>query len=105
MLGYASYARGFKSGGINMSGLPPNAANQPALSTAVVRPELNTTHEVGLKTRAFDRRVVFNIDAFHTRVRDFQATVVDNAQTVALLGYLSNIPRVTVKGVEFDATA
>ncbi|WP_419809688.1 TonB-dependent receptor [Sphingomonas sp.] len=105
VLGYASYARGFKSGGINMSGLPLNAANQPVLTTAVVRPELNTTYEVGLKTRAFDRRLVFNVDAFYTRVRDFQATVVDNSQTVALRGYLSNIPRVTVKGVEADATA
>ena len=102
---YASAARGFKSGGINMSGLPLTSTNQPALTTAVVRPERVTTYEVGLKTRAFDRRLVFNIDAYYTRVRDFQATVVDNAQTVALRGYLSNIPRVTVKGIEADATA
>ena len=105
VLGYASYARGFKSGGFNMSGLPLNAANLPTLTTAVVRPELNTTYEVGLKTRAFDRRLTFNINGFYTRVRDFQATVVDNSQTVALRGYLANIPRVTVKGMEFDAAA
>ena len=105
VLAYGSYARGFKSGGINMSGLPLNSTNQPVLTTAVVRPERNTTFEIGLKTRAFDRRLVFNIDAFHTRVRDFQATIVDNSQTVALRGYLSNIPKVTVKGIEADATA
>ncbi|WP_174280035.1 TonB-dependent receptor [Sphingomonas bacterium] len=107
VLAYGSYARGYKSGGINMSGLPLTAANLPALNTAVVRPERNTTIEAGLKTRLFDRRLVLDADVFSTRVRDFQATIVDTGptQTAALRGYLSNIPRVTVKGVEADATA
>ena len=107
VLGYASYARGFKSGGINMSGLPLDANNRPVLATAVVRPERNETYEVGLKTQAFGRRLVFNIDGFYTKVRDFQATVVENSvtQTAQLRGYLSNIPEVTVKGIEADATA
>ena len=102
---YASYARGFKSGGINMSGLPLNAQNQPVLATAVVRPERNTAWEVGVKTDVFDRRLRVNLAAYHTEVRDFQATLVDSTQTVALRGYLSNIPRVTVKGFEADAVA
>lgn len=107
VLGYASYARGFKSGGINMSGLPLDAANNPALSRAVVAPEENTTYEVGLKTRLFDRRLVLNFAGFYTEVRDFQATIVDTGptQTAALRGYLSNIPMVTVKGVEADVIA
>ena len=104
---YASIARGYKSGGINMSGLPLNALNQPALNTAVVRPERNTTYEAGIKSRLFDRRLILNLAAFHTKVRDFQATIVDTGptQTAALRGYLSNIPEVVVKGVEVDATA
>ncbi len=107
VLGYASYARGFKSGGINMSGLPLDAASGPALQFAVVRPERNTDYEAGLKTSLFGRRLVLNADVFYTRVRDFQATIVDSGptQTAALRGYLSNIPRVTVKGVEADAVA
>lgn len=107
VLAYASYARGFKSGGINMSGLPLDNTNQPVLATAVVRPERNETWEVGLKSSALDDRVTFNIDAFYTRVRDFQATIVENSttQTVQLRGYLSNIPQVTVKGVEADLVA
>ncbi|GGB41032.1 TonB-dependent receptor [Sphingomonas metalli] len=106
-MAYASYARGFKSGGINMSGLPLDNANQPVLATAVVRPERNETYEVGVKNTVFDRRLILNIDGFYTRVRDFQATVVENSltQTVQLRGYLSNIPRVTVKGIEADLTA
>jgi iron complex outermembrane receptor protein len=47
----------------------------------------------------------FNIDAFHTQVRDFQANVVDNAAVIALRSYLANIQKVTVDGVEFDASA
>lgn len=107
VLAYASYARGYKSGGINMSGLPLDAQNRPALSAAVVRPERNTTWEGGVKTRLFDRRLILNADLFRAEVRDFQATVVDTGptQTAALRGYLSNIPEVTVKGFEADATA
>ncbi|MEG3174683.1 TonB-dependent receptor [Sphingomonas sp. RB3P16] len=105
LLAYASYARGFKSGGINLSGLPLDTANQPMLTTAVIRPELDTTYEVGLKSALFDRRLVFNLAGFYTDVRDFQATLVDSSQTVALRGYLSNIPKVTVKGFEADVTA
>ena len=102
---YASYARGFKSGGINVSGLPLNAQNQPVLATAVIRPELNTTYEVGFKSQLFDNRLTLNVDGYYTEVRDFQATIVDSSQTVALRGYLSNIPQVKVTGVEADATA
>ncbi len=102
---YASYARGFKSGGINMSGLALDAQNLPVLSTAVIRPELNTTYEVGIKAKLFDRRLVVNLAGYSTQVRDFQATIVDSSQTVALRGYLSNIPKVTVKGFEADAIA
>lgn len=102
---YASYARGFKSGGINMSGLALDAQNLPVLSTAVIRPELNTTYEAGIKARLFNRRLVVNLAGYSTQVRDFQATIVDSSQTVALRGYLSNIPKVTVKGFEADAIA
>ena len=105
VMAYGSYARGFKSGGINMSGLPLDAQNNPVLSTAVIRPEKNTTYEVGLKSTLFDRRLVFNLSGYWTEVKDFQATIVDSTQTVALRGYLSNIPKVTVKGIEVDATA
>ena len=55
--------------------------------------------------RFFDDRLIFNITGFTTTVTDFQATLVDNSQTVALRGYLSNIPKVTVKGFEINSTA
>ena len=51
----------------------------------------------------FGDRLTLNVDGYYTEVRDFQATIVDSSQTVALRGYLSNIPQVTVSGVEADA--
>lgn len=99
---YASLARGSKSGGINMSGLPLNAANQPALTTAAIKPEQNTTVEVGVKSRLLDQRLLLNADVYQTTVRDFQTNVVDTGPG-ALRGYLANIERVRVRGAELDA--
>ncbi len=104
VMAYGGYAQGFKSGGINMSGLPLDSANQPVLATAVIRPERNITWEGGIKSQWWDRHLLLNLSAYRTTVRDFQATVVDSSQTVALRGYLSNIPRVRVQGVEADAS-
>jgi len=100
---YALYSIGYKSGGINMSGLPLDAANQPALATAVIKPERNNTTEAGVKTTLFQRRLLFNADLYYTTVHDFQTNVVDNAPG-ALRGYLANIDEVRVKGFEADAT-
>jgi iron complex outermembrane receptor protein len=102
IMAYGSYARGAKSGGINMSGLPLNPSNLPALSTAVIKPEQNTTWEVGLKTRLLGDHLIFNIDGFDTTVTDFQANVVDTGPG-ALRGYLANIAKVRVQGVELDS--
>ena len=102
VMAYASYARGSKSGGINMSGLPLNAANFPALETAVIKPEKNTTAELGVKTNLFNQRVLLNIDVYDSAVRDFQTNVVDTGPG-ALRGYLANIDKVRVRGAELDA--
>jgi iron complex outermembrane recepter protein len=103
LLTYLSYADGQKSGGINMSGLPLNAANLPALATAVVRPEKNKTAEIGVKTQLAKGRVTLNADVYDTKVHDFQTNVVDTGPG-ALRGYLANIEAVSVKGAEIDTT-
>jgi iron complex outermembrane receptor protein len=102
VIAYLSYARGSKSGGINMSGLPLNATNQPALATAVIRPEKNTTLEIGVKSRLLGQRLLLNFDVYDTTVRDFQSNVVDTGPG-ALRGYLANVDKVRVHGAELDA--
>nr|WP_314436478.1 TonB-dependent receptor [uncultured Brevundimonas sp.] len=104
VLTYASVARGYKSGGINMAGIPNLPNGQPSLTNAVVKPEVVTTWELGLKTQAFDRRVTANLAAYRTDVEDYQANVVDSGPG-ALRGYLANADKVVIQGVELDAFA
>lgn len=105
LFGYVSYARGFKSGGLNMSGLPLDAQNQPALATAVIKDERNRTVELGLKSTLAEGRVTANLAAFHTVVRDYQANIVSSQETASIRSYPANIPAVRVRGMEGDLTA
>src|SRR5690606_9184095 len=105
VLAYASFAKGAKSGGINMSGLTLDNNNQPALNTAVVHPEKNTAYEIGLRTQLFDRRLILNVNGYYTRVSDFQANVTDTGAAVALRNSRASLPEVRVKGFEADLIA
>ncbi|MBC9031443.1 TonB-dependent receptor [Sphingomonas sp. JC676] len=102
--GYATYARSFKSGGINLSGLPLNSTNTAVdLTKETVKPEKVDHFELGLKTQFLDRRVTFNIAGFWTEISNYQATV-NNGQTTVIRGYLANADKVRVRGVEFDSS-
>jgi iron complex outermembrane receptor protein len=105
MRAYASYARGYKSGGLNMSGLPLDATNNPALATAVIDDETNTTYEVGLKSEWWNDRVTLNLAGFWTTVENYQANIVSSAETAAIRSYPSNVPEVRVRGIEADGAA
>ena len=102
VMAYVSYANGSKSGGINMSGLPLNPTNLPALATAVVKPENNITLEGGFKTELFNHGLLLNIDAYSISEHNFQTNVVDTGPG-ALRGYLANIEKVRVTGLEMDS--
>ena len=99
---YATYARSYKSGGINLSGLPLDGANTPILSAATVRPEKVNHYELGLKTQFLDRRVTLNLAGFWTEISEYQATVT-NGQLGVLRGYLANAGKVRTRGIEFDS--
>ncbi len=99
---YATYARSYKSGGINLSGLPLDAANNPILAAATVKPEQVNHFELGLKTQFADRRATVNVAAFWTEINDYQATV-SNGQLGVLRGYLANADKVRTRGIEIDS--
>ncbi|QKS01048.1 TonB-dependent receptor [Sphingomonas sp. CL5.1] len=99
---YATYARSYKSGGINLSGLPLDANNDPILSTATVKPETVDHYEIGLKTQLLDRRATINLAGFWTEIHDYQATV-NNYQLAVLRGYLANAGQVRTRGIELDS--
>lgn len=98
---YATYARSYKSGGINLSGLPLDASNNPILAAAQVKPEQVNHYELGVKTQWLDRRITANLAAFWTDISDYQATVT-NGQLGVLRGYLANAEAVRTRGVELD---
>jgi iron complex outermembrane receptor protein len=99
---YATYARSYKSGGINLSGLPLDAANAPILSSATVEPEKVNHYELGLKMQFLDRRLTLNLAGFWTEISDYQATVT-NGQLGVLRGYLANAGKVRTRGIEIDS--
>ncbi len=105
LLSYASYAYGFKSGGLNQSGLPLDAQNQPALATAVIKDEKNSTIELGLKSILLNGHATANLAVYRSVVEDYQANVVSNLETAALRSYPANVPEVRVQGVELDLAA
>jgi iron complex outermembrane receptor protein len=102
LLLYGVYSRTFKPGGVNLSGLPADAAGIPIQAAATVDPENVQSYEVGLKSDLYGLR--FNLAAFTTRINDYQATVVNN-QVGVLRGYLSNAEKVRVRGVEVEVAA
>ena len=102
VMSYLTVSQGFKSGGLNMSGLPLDAANRPALGTAVIRDERNRTIEAGLKARSATGGMTLELTAFRTVVGDYQANIVSSLETAALRSYPSNIPEVRVQGAEAD---
>jgi iron complex outermembrane receptor protein len=92
---YATYARGNKSGGLNLTNIPTGAV-------AAVKPEKVDNFEVGLKSQFLNRRVTANLAGFWTEVSDYQAAVTNiNALGVGFQ-YISNIPKVRSRGVEAD---
>ena len=101
VLAYATYAKTFKTGGLNQNGVPVDAANQPIVEAYSIDPESVHHLEVGLKTQFWDRRATVNLAAFRTTIDDFQANV-SNGQYGVLRGYLANAEQVRTQGVELD---
>ncbi len=101
ILAYATYAKSFKSLGINQNGLPLTTANVPDLTASTVKPESVNHFEVGLKTQFWDRKATLNFTAFLTEINDFQATV-NGGQFGTVRGYLANAEKVRTEGLEVD---
>lgn len=101
IFGYATFAKTFKTGGVNQNGVPTNAAGVPILAAGTIKPEEVVHLESGLKTQFWDRRAILNLSVFRTDINDYQATVT-NGQFGVLRGYLANADQVRSQGVEFD---
>lgn len=100
VLVYATYAHTFKSGGLNLNGVPVvNGVVQTQL--AQIAPEEVDHFELGAKTQFWDRKATLNVTGYWTDIHDYQA-VVNNSSTSTLRGYLANAGHVRVRGIEAD---
>lgn len=98
---YASYDRGYKSGGYNLDQatfdtrvLGGNGAQGSDLSFGS---ESVDAYEVGLKT-SFGRAFTFNVAAFYSKFKGLQSLVFSGNNFV-----VQNVPKATSKGVEAEA--
>jgi iron complex outermembrane receptor protein len=92
---YGSYGRGYKGPGFNDTGA---TANAPLL----VKPEKSNTAEVGFKTSWFNRRLVVNASAFHTKFDQYQTQSLDTQLQSFIV---QNAASVISKGVELTVNA
>ncbi|HET8697294.1 MAG TPA: TonB-dependent receptor [Gammaproteobacteria bacterium] len=97
---YATYATSYKPVGLNVGGLPTDAAGNAILSAAVIKPEDVSHVEIGLKSTP-TRRSMLNFTLYDTHVEDYQ-TQVQNGQLGVNRGYLANAEKVRVRGAELD---
>ncbi len=103
---YASYARGFKSGGWSPRPTPTNRAEEP------FDPETIETFELGAKTQFFDRRMTFNLAAFLSYYKDIQLTTLQpnfslqviNAGENRLGGLEAELVARPVRGLDLNAS-
>ncbi|MEP6868090.1 MAG: TonB-dependent receptor [Novosphingobium sp.] len=101
VLAYATYAKSFKTLGINQNGLPTDSSGNPITAAGTVKPESVNHFEIGLKTQFWNRLATFNLTAFHTDITNYQVTV-SNGQFGVLRGYLANAGKVRSQGIEAD---
>lgn len=92
---YGFYGRGYKGPGFNDIA--------PVITASlIVREETSNTAEIGIKSSFFDRRLIVNVSAFHTKFDNFQ---VQSFDTIIRTFQILNAAKVTTKGIEANVSA
>ncbi|MFT4045678.1 MAG: TonB-dependent receptor [Solimonas sp.] len=97
-MGYASYGKGFRTGGFN-----PDTPLTTGLR--VYENETSTNYELGVKNQFFNKRLTLNAAAFHTDFdnQQFFYSVVVTGD--AIYRVITNIPKTQVDGAELEFVA
>jgi iron complex outermembrane receptor protein len=101
LLGYASIARGAKSGGINPTAPVPGLT----VKSLYFNPEYTDDAELGVKSTTLDGRLRIDANLFWMHIRDYQATLL--LQPTAgntFQQILSNVGNVRTRGVEAEVS-
>lgn len=97
--GYASYSKGYKSGGFDMRGdavLTPNTVDG-------YQPETVDSYEIGLKGSAFDRRLSFASAIFYNDYQDQQVTTQVPA-VGGIASFVDNVGSSKFYGAEIEGS-
>jgi iron complex outermembrane receptor protein len=104
LLLFASYAKGFRSGGFNGRLIAPQA------TIPTYAPDTNDAFELGFKSDLLDRTLRFNATAFYSKYRGIQQTISDpavqfrvaNAGDAELYGFELELTAVPISGLRVD---
>jgi iron complex outermembrane recepter protein len=106
-MAYASYSRGYKSGGVNIDNTAAGgAANNPdecvegescVPEDPTYRSEFNDGYEIGLKSEYWDRRVRSNLAVFYNDLKDLQVALFSGTAFS-----VTNAADATVYGAELE---
>ncbi len=97
---YATYSKGFKSGGFTQRVFPPIVpapGQDPAEVIPSFDPEFVKSYEVGYKSTFWDRRVQLNVAAFYTDYNNMQILVREAVAPITV-----NAAKATMKGAEAE---
>ncbi|HEX8366773.1 MAG TPA: TonB-dependent receptor [Allosphingosinicella sp.] len=97
---YASYSRGFKSGGYDMRG---DAVFTPGTVNGY-EPETVDAYEAGVKLYALDRAVYLSVAGFYSDYRNQQVTI-QQAATNGIASFVDNAGDSRIWGFEAEARA
>lgn len=92
---YGFYGRGYKGPGFN--DIAPVVT-----ASLLVREESSKSAEIGIKSSFINRRLTFNLSAFHSKFDNFQ---VQSFDTVVQTFQILNAAKVTTKGIEASVFA
>ncbi|WP_083454207.1 TonB-dependent receptor [Pseudomonas sp. P97.38] len=99
VMGYVSWSRGYKAGGINFDVVGPFTA-------PTFEPERATSMELGLKTRFWEERALLDLAVYQTDVDNYQALTYSPPTSLfapPLRDNLINVGKVRLRGVELDS--
>ncbi|KPC54212.1 Pesticin receptor precursor [Amantichitinum ursilacus] len=95
---YATYTHGYKGPAYNVF------FNMQPTDTKALAPETSNSYEVGLKSSAFDNKLVTALAAWYTQYRNYQANFYDTVDGLTV-SHLTNAGDVSSRGVSLDFTA
>ncbi|WP_434626084.1 TonB-dependent receptor [Pseudomonas sp. Z5-35] len=98
VMGYVSWSRGYKAGGINFDVVGPFTA-------PTFEPERATSLELGVKTRFWNERALLDLAVYQTDVDNYQALTYSPPTSLfapPLRDNLINVGKVRLRGIELD---